>query len=99
MRKIIATLLILGLSGCKIVSMDATGAIAIATVEGTPAALARIPCYKAIDTLTGTQVKGVLSLYEATQGSQDLAQGPCAPVIAGVAVQVLQHTPIVIPVP
>ena len=79
--------------------MDATGAIAIATAEGTPAAAARIPCYTAIANLAGTQVKGVLSLYEAAQGGQDLAQGPCAAVIAGVAVMTLQQTPIVVPVP
>lgn len=97
--KILAVAALFMMAGCSAVQMDASGAIAIATAENTPAALARIPCYKAIDTLSGTQVKGVLSLYEATQGSQDLAQGPCAPVIAGVAVQVLQHTPIVIPVP
>jgi flavin-binding protein dodecin len=98
-RRALAAALLVGLSGCSAVSMDAAAAIAIAKAEGTPAALARIPCYQAIGTLTATQVKDVLSLYEAAQGGEDLAQGPCALVIAGIAVQVLQHTPVIIPVP
>lgn len=93
----------IALSACaqvnSIISMDASGAIAKAQAAGTTDALARIPCYQGIGGLTAVPVNGILSLYETTQEAEDLAKGACGPVIAGVAIQILQHIPIAVPIP
>jgi hypothetical protein len=92
--------LLLGLlGGCSqfnsAVTLDAAGAIAKATAQNTPSSLSRIPCYQSISTMTAAPIAGVLDLYETLQEAEDLAKGDCAPVIAGVAIQVLQHSPLV----
>ena len=95
---VLATIALL-LGGCTVVdkkiSMDAAGAVAKAMAANTPASLARVPCYVAIGDLTTVPVNGILSLYETEQEGQELSQGVCSPVIAGVAIQVIQRTPFV----
>lgn len=82
------------------IAADATSAQAIATVTGRTQ---DIPCLQAISAMStasaGVKPPAVLTTTEIALGAQGLAEGPCAPLIGAVAVTVLQHAPIVVPVP
>lgn len=82
------------------ISADSTSAQAIATVTGRTQ---DIPCLQAISAMStaaaGVKPPAVLTTTEIALGAQGLAEGPCAPLIGAVAVTVLQHAPILVPVP
>lgn len=104
MRILALSAALLALSACAQVSgditADATSAQAIATVTGRTQ---DIPCLQAIAAMStasaGVKPPAVLTTTEIALGAQGLAEGPCAPLIGAVAVTVLQHAPIPVPVP
>ena len=100
MKILLSFILALALVSCtainKQVTLDLTGAAAMAKASG---ASARSACYLALAPIFATTPKGAASLYEQVAEAQELIQGPCAVIVAGIGLMVLQHTPIVIPVP
>jgi hypothetical protein len=72
----------------------------LANIDG---GAARAPCYTAIGALDaavkGVKAPAILTTTEVGLAAQSLAQNQCAPVIGAVALTVLSHTPIVLPVP
>lgn len=88
------SLAVLPLCACAQVSgfvtTDAKKAEAIAASAGDTAA---VPCYAAIGSLAAIPPTGLLSKFEAARAANSLAQGPCAPVFAGLALHVLNKVP------
>jgi hypothetical protein len=88
----------LALAGCsvaqKVVTMDAATAVAMAKAINTPASNARAGCYGAVAAVFGMSPKGLLSLYEQLQEGQEIAQGPCAPIVSGIVITLIQQQPL-----
>lgn len=89
-----ALLGLLFLAGCaqvdQFVANDATAAASIAQASGDAAA---VPCYNAIGVLTKTPVAGLLSKFELVRAGQQLAQGSCSGVFAGLVLHLLNKVP------
>jgi hypothetical protein len=96
MRLIIQFAAVLALFGCaqvqQAVNMDTTGAIVRAKADGSPAALRRIECYEQLAPLF-VPAAGVVDFYEQIMEAQGLAQGPCAPIVAGITLMVARKVP------
>lgn len=89
-----AIVLILALSACQAVSdrivLDANTAITMAKKANTPEATARAGCYASAAVTFGTPPIGGFSLYEQLSEVNDSVHQACAPVVAGVALMILQ---------
>ena len=70
--------------------MDAQGAQTEATKAGHPE---RAACYAGIDALAVQKPKGLLSGFETTLESRELATGQCAPIVAGFGLHLLDKAP------
>jgi hypothetical protein len=81
------------------VASDAASAAAIATAAGRTQ---DVPCFTAIGALAtaakGLQPPAILSTAELGLAGQALAQGPCSAIIGDIALSVIQHTPVIVPV-
>jgi hypothetical protein len=89
-------IVLLALCGCaqvqQAVNMDTSGAIIRAKAYGSPAALRRVECYEQIGPLFVPSA-GAVDVYEQVAESQELAQGPCAPIVAGITLMVARKVP------
>jgi len=94
--KIITILAILAaLDGCSLiqqkVEMDASTAAVIAANSGDAAGAA---CFKALEPVVGTAPIGLLSEFEVARAGQIVvADGPCAPLAAGLFLHLLNKIP------
>jgi hypothetical protein len=91
--KIFAILCALG--GCSViqpkVEMDATTAATIAANSGDTAGAA---CFKALEPVVGTAPAGLLSKFEVARAGQIvIEEGPCAPLAAGLFLDLLNKVP------
>ena len=50
-------------------------------------------CYAALEPLVAAPSTGVLSGYEVARGASIIGTGPCAPVLAGLALHLLNKIP------
>ena len=72
--------------------MDTSGAIIRAKADGSTAALQRLVCYEQLAPLF-VPATGVVDFYEQIMEAQELAQGPCAPIVAGITLMVARKVP------
>lgn len=94
--KRLALVVLLALAGCaqlqQKVQLDTSSAIERAKAFGSPAALNRAQCYEKISPLF-VPTAGVFDFYEQISEGQELAQGDCASVAVGVAVDIAKLRP------
>lgn len=92
MKKLLIAIGLAGaLGACSAIKMDAGAAATLATADGHPE---RAACYTAIGGLAGTAPAGLLSGYETALEGRALVTGPCAPIVAGLGLHLLDKLPV-----
>lgn len=72
------------------IEMDSAAAAAQAAASGHPE---RAACYMAIGSLAVGQ-KGLLTKFETVVEGREIAEGPCASIVAGVALHLIDKLPV-----
>ena len=95
MRTVILALALISLGACTQlqgkIEMDSAGAATAATAAGHPE---RAACYTALGGLAGGKLQGLLSKYELVVEGRELVSGPCAPIVAGLGLHLIDKLPV-----